>query len=66
MKLVGKLGSPEKKNTFNVKVISILSSEMLDSSKGRSSVQPMKPLNIDQWRSEKKIKSRNAGMRGDE
>lgn len=41
----------------------VSSSEMLNSSKDRSSAEPIKSLNIDQWKAEKKIKSRNASMR---
>lgn len=41
----------------------VSSSEMLDSSKDRSSAEPVS-LNIDQWKVEKKIKRRTAGVRG--
>jgi len=39
---------------------------MLDISKDRSSPEHIKSLNIGQWKAEKKIKSRNAGVRGSE
>lgn len=63
---MGWVESLGKENRFNVKGVSVSSSEMLDSSKDRSSAEPIKSQNIDRWKAEKKIKSRNAGVRGGE